>query len=831
MTILADLIERARQTPIESVIEERGIKLSGKIERVGPCPHCKGEDRFSINVRKQVFNCRGCDAKGDVIALTQFLDGCDFGAAVETLSGSPINGKRTVLESSIKVDWGKERARYTYQQADGTPYLLVRKFVDADGKKQFPQSHWEGGSWVKGKPNGHKIPYRLPQLAAAPPSATVFIVEGEKDCDALACLSFVATCNSEGAGKWRDELNEHFRNRNVIILPDNDEPGRKHAEDVARRLHKIAASVRVVELPDLPPHGGDVSDWLRTDPSGARLVKECDRAPLWEPKDKDKIAELAALDKLDYGRARKDTAKALGVTATELDKIVAESRGKPDKEPERWVVEPWEEPVATSDLLTSLAEIYTRYVVLPLHGANVMALWVLHAWAIDAAYATAFLMFVSPEPRCGKSTALALVYRTAPRTTMASNISAAAIYRYIEAQRPTLLLDEAETFVTDNEDIRGILNSGHSRDTAHVIRLIAAGDDYQPKEFSTWGPKALASIGRLAATLRDRALIIPMKRRKAGEPVKKLRLEDTGEFATLRRKAQRWANDNIEALKKKRPKLPQGLNDRAQDNWEPLLAIAEVAGGDWPALAHKAALSLSEDLDEGSIRTKLLADIRKVFEAEREGRLTSLVLAAKLGELAGADEDAGPWGAFGKSGKPITQRQIAKLLSDFSIFPRTIRIEERPQAKGYLREQFEDAFERYLSPISDHPPVPAVPPSQSSDVKDLRSKRSVPPDFLGTDENDPNVLKDKDCDVGTAKTPPRTETGVSLRLTSQERVEAAEGAGCEFHLNERGVSWIYAPGANPNDPDLKLAEEAIEADRPGVEAFLRWRQAQRERKS
>jgi hypothetical protein len=206
------------------------------------------------------------------------------------------------------------------------------------------------------------------------------------------------------------------------------------------------------------------------------------------------------------------------------------------------------------------------------------------------------------------------------------------------------------------------------------------------------------------------------------------------------------------------------------------------------------------------------------------------VLAAKLGELAGADEDAGPWGAFGKSGKPITQRQIAKLLSDFSIFPRTIRIEERPQAKGYLREQFEDAFERYLSPISDHPPVPAVPPSQS-DVKDLRSKRSVPPDFLGTDENDPNVLKDKDCDVGTAKTPPRTETGVSLRLTSQERVEAAEGAGCEFHLNERGVSWIYAPGANPNDPDLKLAEEAIEADRPGVEAFLRWRQAQRERKS
>jgi putative DNA primase/helicase len=180
---------------------------------------------------------------------------------------------------------------------------------------------------------------------------------------------------------------------------------------------------------------------------------------------------------------------------------------------------------------------YTRHVVLPPHGANAMALWALHAWAIDAAYLTPFLMFVSPEPRCRKSTALALLYRTAPRTAMASNISAAAIYRYVEALHPTLLLDEAETFPMENEDIRGILNSGHSRDTANVIRLV--GDDNEPKEFSTWSPKALASIGKLAATLRDRALIIPMKRRKADERVKKLRIEDTDEFAALRRKGQR----------------------------------------------------------------------------------------------------------------------------------------------------------------------------------------------------------------------------------------------------------------------------------------------------
>jgi putative DNA primase/helicase len=197
------------------------------------------------------------------------------------------------------------------------------------------------------------------------------------------------------------------------------------------------------------------------------------------------------------------------------------------------------------------------------------------------------------------------------------------------------------------------LLSDLSRDTAHVIRLVAAGDDYEPKESSTWAPKALASIGKLAATLRDRALIIPMKRCKAGESVKKLRIEDTDEFATLRRMAQRWADDNIEALKKKRPKLPHGLNDRAEDNWEPLLAIAELAGGDWPRLAHRAALSLSQDgLEEGSFRTKLLADIRKVFDAEGEDRFASARLAAKLVGLDGVDADSGPWGPLAKTESP-----------------------------------------------------------------------------------------------------------------------------------------------------------------------------------
>ena len=176
----------------------------------------------------------------------------------------------SVFAQGGEGNWGEEVARYVYKLADETPYLLVKKFVSADGRKNFPQFRWQGDFWVKGKPDGPKVPDRLTDLIAAPTSAPVYIVEGEKDADNLVKLSFVATCNSEGAGKWSSDLNPHFRGRHVIILPDNDAPGRAHAEAVAHALKAVSASIRIVDLPDLP-HKGDVSDWLRRDPSGARL--------------------------------------------------------------------------------------------------------------------------------------------------------------------------------------------------------------------------------------------------------------------------------------------------------------------------------------------------------------------------------------------------------------------------------------------------------------------------------------------------------------------------------------------------------------------------------
>src|SRR5215813_12641509 len=174
--------------------------------------------------------------------------------------------------------WSPVITRYVYRQADGTPYLQVCRTQ----AKQFFQNHWNGQMWVTGKPDGAKVPYRLPELRVAPPTAKVHITEGEKDADNLAKLGFVSTTNSGGAGNWTDDLNEYFRDRHVYIHEDNDEEGRKRVQRIAGALDPIAASVRVIRLPGLQSKG-DVSDWLESDPSGARLVKECENAPLWQP--------------------------------------------------------------------------------------------------------------------------------------------------------------------------------------------------------------------------------------------------------------------------------------------------------------------------------------------------------------------------------------------------------------------------------------------------------------------------------------------------------------------------------------------------------------------
>jgi Protein of unknown function (DUF3631) len=716
------------------------------------CPQCSAK-------RKPAHQKRQC--LGVTIDETGVRWGCNH---------CKWKGGRSYASWPVKTNGGGSPfvAQYIYKQADGTPYLKLCRTAE----KQFPQFHWDGSAWKKGKPKGPKIPYRLPELVAAPVTTTVYFCEGEKDADALHALGLVATTCSEGAPNgWRDELVPWFKDRHVVVPPDNDDAGRRFARKVAKALFSIAASVKVVELPDLKENQ-DVSDFLARDRAGVKFIQLCKAAPLWEPNtdcdggkdetpDDELIAELAALPRLECAKRRKDAAKRLGITLAELDKIVAEARGETSAAmPERWSVAPWDASVDTAELLAALRDTFTRYVILPLHAAIAMALWTLHAWALQAAYVSPFLMFSSPEMRCGKSTALRVLYRVCPRTALASNISPAAIFRYVEASHPTLLIDEAETFVIDNDEIRGILNSGHTRDTAIIIRLVGE-KKYEPKEFSTWSAKAIASIGKLSGTLRDRSIIVPMKRKKSSERVSKLRDRDTDAFLELRRKARRWADDNVSELQKARPLIPEELNDRDADNWEPLLAIADLAGNEWPNLARSAAVKLSADSDAEaeaeSNKVRLLADVRAIFEELAVDRLPSATLVAEL-----AKDADGPWVSYGRNGKTITQRQVATLLSDFTtpsgtkIKPHNIRAEGKI-TKGYAREEFIDAFERYLSPASPAPLAQSATPLQPNEISDLKAKPSATPDFFVADGNKGNALKSNGCSGVADHAPPPCE--------------------------------------------------------------------------
>ena len=188
-------------------------------------------------------------------------------------------------------------AEYIYYDANGERYLKVRKCRDSAGKKQFPQYHWENGRWAKGKPDGPKIPYRLPELIAAPKTAPVYFVEGEKDADNLAKIGFVATTATEGAAaKWEPALTPYFKDRHVVILPDADRPVARMRKRSRKPSMTSPHQCKVVDLYAERQDGSDVTDWLRHDTVGVRLAKRVTEAPIMGASGRQPVAEDAKAD-------------------------------------------------------------------------------------------------------------------------------------------------------------------------------------------------------------------------------------------------------------------------------------------------------------------------------------------------------------------------------------------------------------------------------------------------------------------------------------------------------------------------------------------------------
>ena len=419
---------------------------------------------------------------------------------------------------------------------------------------------------------------------------------------------------------------------------------------------------------------------------------------------KEAAEELLKYSGLDFEVRLKAKAAELGVAKAALLKEVVLLRDGYRAADAMVVlpeVEPWPGEVDGASLLTDLVAAIESYVILPSGAAIAVALWLLFAHAHDAFQISPILAIQSPTHRCGKSTLLNVLQPLVPRALPAANTSTAALFRAVDAWSPSLLIDEADSFALDNNELRGVLNSGHNRANAYVLRC--DGDDNEPKRFTTWAPKAIALIGTLQRTLQDRSIVLRLKRKLKTEQVKQLRLDRVGDLEVLNRQAARWTADNLDVLRDLDPEMPTDLNDRAADNWRPLMAIAARAGGGWTDKAWRAARLLSGgETEKASKGVMLLEDIRKILLGRDLDKISSADLVAALIAI----EDAS-WGDH-KRGKAITQNGVARELEEFRIFPGSVRIGQNTP-KGYKRTQFEDAWQRYCPP-SDLADPPAEAP-------------------------------------------------------------------------------------------------------------------------
>jgi hypothetical protein len=363
-------------------------------------------------------------------------------------------------------------------------------------------------------------------------------------------------------------------------------------------------------------------------------------------------------------------------------------------------------------ILGQLHHALTRYVILPsAEAAAAIVLWIAATHAQAAWQHAPRLVIRAPEKRCGKSRLLDIVEGTCHNPLITVNASPAAVYRAIGTDTPpTLLVDEADTIfggknADANEDLRGLLNAGHQRNRP-AIRWDAGTRSLET--IPTFAMAALAGIGTMPDTIEDRAVVVRMRRRAPGETVAPFRhRRDRPALTDIAAALSGWLSTYLAELERAEPAMP--LEDRAADTWEPLIAVADLAGGRWPELARHTAVTMTSDRDAAanlSDRIRLLADIRAAF-AEAEA-LPTTALITRLR----ADSEA-PWSDNGPDG--ITPRRLADMLSDYDIRSANIRFGEPiGQVKGYRRADFTDAWDRYCPSPRGEASQPSQPSPPSS---------------------------------------------------------------------------------------------------------------------
>jgi hypothetical protein len=577
---------------------------------------------------------------------------------------------------------GTLEGSYTYVDEDGAERLRVHRYLKPTDVRceRWRDGEWE---WAPASKGPHLL-YRLPAVVEAVEAGEhVYVVEGERHADALQAAGAVATTTPHRHGRpWRTEQLERLRDGYATVVARRDEAGRKWARTLAAALATVAADVRLVEPATNRPAAGAAEHLA----AGFTL---------------DDFAALAAGD----DEPRQD--------AVSLPEVAREEG---------------------AGVLEDVEATYRRFIVFPGdHEAVALTLWTAHTWAVRVADTTPYIQVKAPEQECGKSRVGEVAACLAAHPWAQVDATEAALYRKLAGDPPpTVILDEIDVFGDDGDErrsaLRAVLNAGYRRGLS-VPRVEQRQSGFEVVEYPVFGAKMLIGIGKLPATLQSRVVPIRLQRKAKHEHVDRFSIIRTpATLVPLRDRLHAWA-ELISPELQTVPELPPALSDRQQDVWEPLLCLADVAGGDWPKRARAAAVALHErdPAADPAIGPLLLSHVREAFTT---GDVEELPTGALLRALV--DRDGTPWAEWwgekvdsGETKGPGAK--LAKLLRPYGIKPDQIWVDGK-KARGYALAWFADAFTRYL-------PSSTPPPTDSEDGRRV-DRRSEALSDLREDEPD-----------------------------------------------------------------------------------------------
>jgi hypothetical protein len=615
------------------------------------------------------------------------------------------------------------------------------------------------------------------------PSVPLFITEDVKkaDCGAIQGLCIVALSGvwcwrgTNGSGgrvavaDWNDIA---LNGRRVIIAFDGDVARKPSVQNamtaLANYLQSKGARVEYLHLPDTDAKTG-LDDFLmagHTVDELWRLVK-----PLAPPR------------------------RTASVDDDRQNRQPAHKEGLP--------------PVDGEALFADIEAFVGKFLALANnHYLVVLVLWIVHTWTVSAYYVTPRLVLDSPEPGSAKTRVLEILALLCSGAKLTLSTTTAALYRRIDAAGdapPTILQDEADAIFTKSnsgqtEDLRALFNSGYKRG-ATVDRC--EGDRNTVREFAVFAPAALAGlVGKMPKTITGRAITIHMRRRAPHEKVAPFRERDAATEATpIKERINDWAAIHLESLTARRPEMPDGVDDRPAEIWEPLLAVADEVGGEWPERARGACEHFifdAAEIVEPTLGIRLLRDVKAVFDAAKGvDRMFSAALVRQLVN----DPELG-WDDMW--GKPLTQSRLAKELKRYGIEPKSMRIGEG-QARGYRldgEDGLAQAWSRYLVSAPTRPSRPNRPGAGQIDHLDENAsvpRLSQPPQDrpeYPKDVPSESPPKQEICDAGTAGTAGTATNGVTLNGTTGKAANALYR-----------IDLCHDCGLRPNVPGLDRCAE------------------------